>query len=56
MLLEENLLENDEESSKIRAKAYEIVLKKEIGKIDGFFFSKFQRNYKTVFTKYFMNN
>jgi hypothetical protein len=35
-------VENDEEGKQIRAKAYEIVLREGMGKIDGFFFSKFE--------------
>jgi len=50
---------NDERSKEIRAKAYEIVLKKGVGIVDGFFFSKFEREeggcekLYTVFRKYF---
>lgn len=33
---------NDEEGKKLRAKAYEIILAKGAGRIDGFFFSKFE--------------
>ena len=32
----------DEESNRIRAKAYEIILREGLGKVDGFFFSKFE--------------
>jgi predicted DNA-binding transcriptional regulator len=46
---------NDEESKKIRSKAYEIVLKNGIEKIDGFFFSKFER-LNIVFMKYFSSS
>lgn len=50
---------NDEESKEIRAKAYEIVLKEGEGKIDGFFFSKFEhkdggsKKLDKIFCKYF---
>ncbi len=50
---------NDEKSKEIRAKAYEIVLKNGIGKIDGFFFSKFEHEdggsekSDKIFKKYF---
>jgi len=47
---------NDEESRKIRTEAYEIVLKNGIGKVDGFFFNKFEETYEEVFTKYFVNS
>jgi hypothetical protein len=35
-------IENDEESKKMRAEAYEIVLRNGVGNIDGCFFSKFE--------------
>ena len=49
----------DKESNETRAKAYEIVLKNGIGKVDGFFFSKFEgasnpnSTLFKVLTKYF---
>ncbi len=44
---------NDEESKKIRAKAYEIILKNGVDKIDGFFFNKFIGNYTEEILKAF---
>jgi hypothetical protein len=46
---------NDEESKMTRSRAYEIVLRNGIGKIDGFFFSKFENVYEDVFREYFSN-
>lgn len=49
----------DKESNETRAKAYEIILKNGIGKIDGFFFSKFEEAKNSnsilfkIFSKYF---
>jgi hypothetical protein len=55
-VVDEKFVGNDEVSNKIRAEAYEIVLRNGIGKIDGFFFNKFQETYENVFKKYFMNS
>jgi hypothetical protein len=41
-VVNEKFVGNDSESKQIRAKAYEIVLREGVGKIDGFFFSKFE--------------
>jgi hypothetical protein len=46
---------NDEESEKIRAEAYEIVLRNGIGKIDGFFFNKFE-GLNEIFRKHFLSS
>jgi hypothetical protein len=46
---------NDEESKKIRNEAYEIVLRNGVGRIDGFFFGKFEGLNK-VFVKYFSSS